>query len=512
MLNLKQASTMKQKHFKHRALLGSWAVAALGLVTLGSCAGDGFDENEKWESSVKNAQLTSPELSFSTIVSSDGSEKVKVSWTAVKGAGGYETFAYNVDDPSNPVTLVADTVDATSFSFAKAEDTNYKVCVRTMGNTKMNNTEATEATTVAYSTLVAATTIPTGQDIAAFIKSNLKDSDSEQAFELEAGGSYTCNDTIDFQANKMTLRGNKIKHAIVTFGTGGAILTSAQLKLKFIDFDCTSLGTKWGVVEMSKNPPASCSAEAQGVNAGKNSNKPADVYVLQDPIIFQECAFKNVPVGLFGVGTCSWGIADLRINNCVVQLNNNGSKNSNGSFLSAYAEKFTSPSGGSFYSGCIKSVTISNSTIFNIQENSKNFFMRFNNKDIDRVFPQADGSFTLNNSTICMTFSGKNWADRTPNNNKYIITYANNIFVDCFRLQKLFQGNCSYNYAQEQNTVWANHGSVDATDKAKWATEEDPGFSDANYQELDFTKDNYGLNFKATGSISSTIGDPRWLE
>ena len=49
------------------------------------------------------------------------------------------------------------------------------------------------------------------------------------------------------------------------------------------------------------------------------------------------------------------------------------------------------------------------------------------------------------------------------------------------------------------------------TDKGKLATEEDAGFAEAETKkELDFTQPNFGLNFKATGAISSTIGDPRW--
>jgi hypothetical protein len=53
---------------------------------------------------------------------------------------------------------------------------------------------------------------------------------------------------------------------------------------------------------------------------------------------------------------------------------------------------------------------------------------------------------------------------------------------------------------------------LDSTDKTKWVTEEDPGFTtEMMEKELDFTQPNYGLNFTATGPISSTIGDPRWL-
>ena len=66
-------------------------------------------------------------------------------------------------------------------------------------------------------------------------------------------------------------------------------------------------------------------------------------------------------------------------------------------------------------------------------------------------------------------------------------------------------------YHQNLNTVWGVGSSVDGTDKGKLATEEDAGFVEAETKkELDFTQPNFGLNFKATGAISSTIGDPRW--
>lgn len=486
------------------ALLGATA------MTFASCAEDGFTE-ESFVSSVTNSKLTNPELTFASQVNSDGSESVVVKWETVAGAGGYEYEAYNVDDPENPVELAKGVVDGTSFTFPKAEDTSYKVSVHTLGNARLNNTEADAATPVAYSTLVPATTIPTGTDISEFIAANLTDSENEQAFELEAGGQYTCNNAVDFKGNKMTLRGNKLNYATVVMGEGAAIYTSAQLKVKFIKFDCTADTHKGGIIELSPEPPASCSAEAQGVAAGKNGGKPADVYILQDPIIIQNCAFKNVIDGVFSVGQCSWGVADVRILNSVVQLKNDGSKNSNGAVICGYSNAFKAPSGGSFWYGGIKNITIKESTIYNIVSNSKNRMFRFNNKDLDRAFPTADGSCTMTDNTFIRVYDKKEFGNNTPNNNKYVINFDNNIFYDCFRLQKFIQGNCTINHHQDQNTIWGVANSVDSTDKGKWATEEDAGFDEAETKkELDLTQENYGINFKATGAISSTIGDPRW--
>lgn len=505
---------MKKNLFITRKRLYSLALTAAGALLLGSCAVDGFDDKEKFDDGATGVQLESPELStdnFKTVAASDGSDKLQVSWKVVYGAGGYECKAYNVDDPANPVEVVADTIDGTSFAFKIAEDTNYKVYVRTLGNAAKNNKEAETASEASYSTLVPATTIPNNSDIAEFITANLQASDKEQAFELEAGGQYTCNDEIDFQGNKMTLRGNKLNHAVVTMGEKGVIRTSAQLKIKFLNFDCTAVTNKGGIVELSNTPPASCSAEAQGVNASKNNGNPADVYVLQDPVIISECAFKNVPSCLFSVGNCSWGVTDVRVLNSVVQLNNNGSKNSNGAVICGFSSGFASPSGGQFWYGGIKNITIKNSTIYNIASNSKNRMFRFNNKDLDRVWNTAGGSCTMMDNTFVRVMDKKEFGNNTPNTKDYKITYDNNIFYDCFRLQKFIQSNCTKDFHQNLNTVWGIANSVDNTDKGSLATEEDAGINiDETKKELDFTQPNYGINFAATGAISSTIGDPRW--
>jgi opacity protein-like surface antigen len=87
---------------------------------------------------------------------------------------------------------------------------------------------------------------------------------------------------------------------------------------------------------------------------------------------------------------------------------------------------------------------------------------------------------------LIRVYDKKEFGNNTPNNNKYVITYDNNIFYDCFRLQKFIQGNCKLEYHQNLNTVWGVGSSVDGTDKGKLATEEDAGFAEAETKkELD---------------------------
>ena len=177
---------MKKLHFFTYSKMCVLALTGASALFLASCAKDGFTD-ETFSSSVTNSTLESPELTkdcFSTQVNSDGSESIRVTWKAVMGAGGYEYQAYNVDDPENPVELANGVVDGVYFTFPKAEDTRYMVKVKTLGNTKLNNTDAPDATSFNYSTMIDAKVIPDGPDIAEYIAANMTDSEDEQAFEL----------------------------------------------------------------------------------------------------------------------------------------------------------------------------------------------------------------------------------------------------------------------------------------------------------------------------------------
>lgn len=490
----------------------------LGLLALTACE-KGFDSGESFESDVRNAQLVSPELSkacFSKVMSSSGEEQVKVAWQVVSGAGGYACQVMNVDDPSAPYEVYSDTIDGTSFVFPSADDTKYSVSVRTLGNQKYNNTEAQSATVYDYSTMVEGQVIPAGTEISAFVKANLKETTDEQAFELEPGASYELNDEVDFQDKVVTFRGDKIHHAFVTLGENGVIRTSTGLKVQWINFDCAQQKCSktgiTGVVEMSRQPAASASAEAQGVGAGKNGGKPADVFVCTKTIMIKECAFKDVHCCLFSVGQGSWGISDIRVNGCVVQLDNDGSAWGDASVISAYSPTWLAPSGGNFWYGGIKDVTVTNSTFLNIKPKAgNNRFIRFNNKDLDRVFPTPAGSGKIENCTFYQIMTNKEFGNNTPSKADYVITFNNNLLVDAFRLQKYIQGGCTLHIDPATNILKGVLTTVDGTDKTRCGTE-DPSldFVGPCDVSLDFSQPLFGLNFQPTNSSYADFGDPRW--
>lgn len=480
----------------------------VGILFLASCS-KGADCDESFSSSVQNATMTSPKsesISFTTKINSDGSESVQVSWPIVHGAGGYEYEVINVTDPDEmEVTVPKDTVDGTSFLFDKAEDTNFEVRVRSLGNPRQNNKEATEATIVNYSTIIPAVIVPQGQDMIAFINSNLGDGSTEQAFELEAGGQYELNEPLDFGNRQIILRGNKKNRPVITYGEKGVIRTGNGLKLKFINFDCTAQAKPLrGVVE--------CSVKGEASLEGPNFGYLDQGYVLQNPIIMQECWFKNVNFGLFHTGTTAWMVRDVRVMDCIVQLKCDGKAFGDGSVIGS-CKAADYKNGSQTWTCGIRDITIKNSTFYNTVSNSKNRFFRFNNKDLKRSFGVQDGSATIENCTFIRTFDGKEFGNNTPNTKEYKISFNGNICYDVFLLQKFILGNCTLTVDQTKNTIYGIKNSVDNTDKSKYATEETIAFEQTDLtKELDLTQPNGGLNLKpVSGTISTTIGDPRWL-
>ena len=118
---------------------------AAGVMLLASCAQDGFDDDERWQSDVRNTTLQSPTADNITIeASTDGSQTI-ITWPVVYGAGGYICSVYDVSNPDAPVAVdaVADSlVDGTRLVVTRAEDTNYQFAITTAGNEELNNKTA----------------------------------------------------------------------------------------------------------------------------------------------------------------------------------------------------------------------------------------------------------------------------------------------------------------------------------------------------------------------------------
>ena len=519
---------MKKMTFKK--FFGGICCAAM-MVFAVSCA-QGVDD-EVYKSTATNQQMVSPtltEANFSTVVNADGSESVKVSWDLIKGCGGCQCYVWIVDDPANPVEIVNKVVDGTSFLFEKLEDTDYKVSVLALGNKANNNTDATAASEATYTTKVPAILVPAGTELSSFIAENLDlEKVGEQAFELEAGQNYPVTGIIDFKDKLVTFRGNKVNRPIVTFEAGqtSGLMTAGGLKVKFINFDCTNMAFDKYVYGSSKE---TSTYNYAFLNMGDGTypqllSATNKGYVLADPIIFEQCNFKNLPKAFIGCGYNAWLVQDFRITDCIINIKHCNLDHDNANFISFY--KNCGGYNGEFgkaWTGAVQNVTIKNSTIYNtetISGTKKVRFMRWAGKNgIKDIMGSHTGTFTIQNCTLRNVYHQGEFGNNIAEDAAYVVTYGSTIFYDCARVQKLANvgNNKSKLNLPSKNVGWvatpnnAEGGEMlSGNDKSKVKlTEEDPGFGEMT--ELDLTDSQFGgQNFKPTGTVSATIGDPRWL-
>ena len=135
------------KHFRKGLLYWSFSIAT--IFTLNSCT-QGIDP-ESFDPGVSNTQLTAPTIT--AVSSADGSETI-LSWPVVMGAGGFQMSLYNINDEQKPIAIFEDSIiDGCQCSVPRAEDTNYKLEVKTLGNDKYNNL-ASEVSEFKFTTFV----------------------------------------------------------------------------------------------------------------------------------------------------------------------------------------------------------------------------------------------------------------------------------------------------------------------------------------------------------------------
>lgn len=451
--------------------------------SIGSCAKDGFDE-ETFSGGVTNTQLESPEASDIAFSKIAGTNNVKVTWPLVMGAGGYQFSMYIVDDPTNPVTVVKDSIiDGRSVACPYQDDTNYKVSVRSLGNDKYNNKDAEAASEATWSTLVPATTIPTGTNLSVYFTENpiTTGKDVEVAFELEAGGSYTISENLDFGVNNVQLRGNKMTHATIKFiGNAGLITCGGGLALKFIDFDCDEVvgGSflKFGAVP----------DEIVGMNS---------YGIVTNPIMIQSCNIKSVRHYFININGKKYAVQNLIIRDCIVELYQDSEIiyfNSNNSF--------------------VKDLEISSSTFYSHTQSNKRFILYAGGRGDQAGWSGCSMKF-LNNTFYNIAYTGQSFNSNVWARDGNSVQMSKNIFFDTcsgeFNRRISMQSTKVFKSC-DNNCYWYDGAFPKATeidrtegDKSNSAYGVDPGFEDP--KEGKFTPSNDEV-------LKHGSGDPRWLK
>ena len=488
---------MKKLQFMAWPKLCTMVLLGAGALFVASCATDGYDDDEKWESSVSNTQMTSPAADAIEIVPSADGMSMTIKWPVSTGAGGYQVNLYDVSDAANPIAILSKVVDGCSIeSVPREEDMKYRLEVRTLGNSARGNADAPTTTVKEFSTFTETeATIPAGDLVAWFAANPIPDKDEMLYYDLVAGGSYTLDGLLDFQGHKVTLRSqSKNNRATVTIGSIGEIRIGNGFGLKHINFECAQ-GTK----------PFIALSETPAVEPNPDLNNHC---VITEPVAIQNCEIRNLKSFLLwdrGSEGKKYCLKTVLVNNCVVKLTPSaeGGIGNEGSTFDMYKA-----------GGFINDITIQNSTFWNASRKADTdpdfkYFIRYANSGRPDRAGFTSGSINIINSTLYnISYKGQ-MCNHSGYDGSALANYniTRNIFVDCGSHQvarriigRAGSGTIIFNY----NTyMYDNDTTNDQTgyDKGTILTT-NPDFADVA---------NGNFTISGAEQLAERTGDPRWL-
>ena len=497
---------MKKNHFFTYSKMCVLALTGASSLLLASCAKDGFDD-ESFDSGVSNTQVETISADDITITASADGKTQTISWPVVMGAGGYRVNLVDVSNIDEP--LINDsTVDGCSVSAKREEDVNYMLTILPLGNAKKNNTEAIDMTVKEFSTFTPTyMTIPAGSNLNEWFAANpIPETavDEMLNYDLEGGSDYIISDVLDFDAKRVCLRSNsKNDHATITYTTEtSGITTTAQMNIKYIDFDCSGMTNSTGVFAFSKTTTV---AAANTIDP--TVYKWSGAYIA-DPIAITSCNFDNVKGYFFWDNQVKTWVDNLLVDNCVVRL-----------------APEASIGGGVFWTnkaGQINNLTVNACTFYEDPDwayDYKYFYQAGMAKApdlyVDNTPKQSAATNSVNytNSTFYhVTWNNGQWGNY---NGMQAKTYSYWIMTDCIFYdcstsgsvpRRFLHGRANQPGARfNNNTYMKNDGTFQDPqnyDTSGTIIEEDPQF--ANPAIGDF-------HISGATQVARKTGDPRWL-
>ncbi len=477
---------MKQKQILMTRKVCSMAMIASSILFFGACA-DHYDGDESWSSSVRNSALSSP-TSIDVKKSPDGSQ-MTISWPVVFGAGGYELKVFDVNDESTP--LVSEVIDGCSKTLAREEDMKYKIVVRSLGNSNLNNTEATTVKDTVYSTFTETyDVIPEGDLYEYFQNKTMPEDKAEELnFDLVSGGHYTLSQPLNLNYYKVVIRtADKNHHATLTLAADANFIVSNDFTLKYVDVDASA--TEKPLMEAYKYTDES---SPEGI-----LEKPKNYYLINFVRVLN-CKINGVVSSLYYDNNKDYAVVNFIIKESVIQLNTTTEKIKNEAWIS-------------FQGGGVKDFQTANSTFYQTGTGNSKYFLRYNNSvRVDRLGYDNTvdhTTLTYTNNTFYKVASGQ-WSNYSGISNYSIYTLQNNIWYECAdgQIARRLMGNGrlgnNCQFISSNNTYWQNGAQADQgnydTSSSQLTT--DPAFSDPEN----------GI-FTPTGAeqVANQTGDPRW--
>lgn len=492
---------MKKLQFMAWPKLCSAVVLGAAALFMASCATDGYDDDEKWESNVRDTQMTSPAAETIEVIASADGMSMTIKWPVSMGAGGYLVNLSDVSDPANPVSIFSKVVDGCSVeSVPREEDVKYRLEIKTLGNASQGNSDAPTATILDFSTFTETTaTIPVGDIAGWFANYAFPESEEMLYYDLIAGGQYTLNGKVDFQGHKVTLRSqSKNNRATVTIGSDGEMHIGNGFGLKHINFECGQ-GTK-AFLSLSETP---------GVEPNPDLNNHS---VITEPVSIQFCTINNLNSYFLwdrGSDGKKYCLKTVLVNNCIVKMTPTEAVGTEGSTFDMYKA-----------GGFINDITIQNSTFWNASRKADTdpdfkYFIRYANAGRPDRAGFTSGSINFINSTLYNISKKGQMCNHSGYDGSALANFnvTNNIFAECGSSQvarriigRVGTGTIVFNYNTymfDGKTTNDEGACVDQSGYDKGTILlTNPGFADA---------DNGDFTISGAEQLANHTGDPRWL-
>ena len=470
---------MKSRHLIFRGKRHSLIIVT-AMLLFSACI-NGYKDDWTFSSGVAGVTLESPDPEFITGKMVD-ENTISISWKVVMGAGGYDFSLYNVDDPENPI-LVGEEHEIIDGCTVKrplvAEDTKYKVVIKTLGSKQKDNADASSSVEKSIALMTIKQVPSTNSDLTAYFEEN--GFDDKTIYELSNGTTYSLSKSLEIGEKNVVIRSDKNNRAKITVNGTGAqfLMTTGKLKLEGLDFDCNALTSNFVMY-----------------NAIPASAPLVNTYAFSEQVALESCNVTGLKSSLISVSSSyKYALKRFYINNCI--------------FAEIQNVKYID-----FYGGSIVNLIITNSTFYNKSETvmKSNFFNFSNVNPNGKITPIY---WTLSNNTFYNISVGTNFMNVGQHNQKTISAYlTKNMFVTVGNnnlINKLgsnvvkqltdnnywFKGGVATTDINDDTTNETNAGRVGS------ATSLNPEFADA--ANGDFTINSIELAAKK-------VGDPRWLK
>ena len=277
----------------------------------------------------------------------------------------------------------------------------------------------------------------------------------------------------------------------LTLGAETNFVLNDNITLKNVKIDATEL-TK-PLIAMTAEP-----AEGTKKNQDVYTDAAATDFNLLNAVTVENVMVKNLKVEFISSNGADWALENFSLTKSIIQLDATG-------------KKFIAFDATANNKGAIKNITISENTIYNINETSNAYFIRFANaSNAAKAFGTSNGTSTfdykLTKNTIVNTFKAQNFGNNTPNNAKTTIEATQNIFADVKNVSKFVQNNCTKTV--EKNVAWGEGAEASISEIV-----ETPVFT-APTAALDLSAENGGIDLTIDASSKAAeyqSGDPRWV-